>query len=337
MLDKQTKKKISEVISKKNPVVVMSHMNPDGDAIGSSLALGLYLKKQNVPVSIILPNEAPDFLKWLPGYDMVSINTLDRLGCKKLIEDAATIFFVDFNEPGRTGDLKDTVIQSNAFKILVDHHQDPVSFTDITISEPWRGSAGEMIYLLMKEVSGNTYFDKDIATCLYVAIITDTGNFRYGSSYAEVFTIAGELMEYGIEKNEIFSNIYDSYSVDRMKLLGYCMSEKMIVLNELNTAYISITMDELDRFNHKVGDTEGFVNIPFTIKDIKVTALFIEKKNHVKISLRSKGAFSVDTLAREYFNGGGHINAAGGDSELSLSDTIKKFETEIAKYKDEIS
>ena len=228
-------------------------------------------------------------------------------------------------------------MSSEAYTVLIDHHQNPVSFTDLTISETWRGSAGEMIYLLIKDIGGAKFLDKQIATCLYVAIITDTGNFRYGSSYAEIFNVAGELMEYGIEKNEIFTNIYDSYSENRMKLMGYCMSEKMVVLSEFNAAHISITMEEMDRFDHKVGDTEGFVNIPFSIKGIKVTALFIEKKNHVKISLRSKGNFSVDALASEYFKGGGHINAAGGESDLSLEDTIRKFETVIAKYKDEIS
>jgi len=194
-----------------------------------------------------------------------------------------------------------------------------------------------MIYLLMKDLDHLDLMDSDIATCLYVAIMTDTGNFRYGSSYEEIFNIVGNLVNKGIDKDQIYSNVYDSYSEDRMKLLGYCMSEKMVVMNGLSTAYISITQEELDRFNHKVGDTEGFVNIPFSIKGIKVTALFIEKKNHVKISLRSKGSFSVDRLASEYFSGGGHINAAGGESELNLDETINKFETIITDSRHEIS
>lgn len=337
MLDKKTKNRISEIIKKKDPVVVISHMNPDGDAIGSSLALALFLKNQDVPVNVILPNEVPDFLKWLPGYELVSIFSSQKVQCKSLVENASCVFLVDFNDPERMGGLKNILKQSDAFTILIDHHQNPVSFTDILISENWRGSAGEMIYLLIKELKGTEFIDKQIATCLYVAIITDTGNFRYGSSYAEIFNVAGELMEYGIEKNEIFSNIYDSYSEERMKLMGYCMSEKMVILPDLKTAYISITMEELERFNHQVGDTEGFVNIPFSIKGILVTALFIEKKNHVKISFRSKGHFSVDSIASKYFNGGGHINAAGGEYGLSLEETIKRFETVIAKCKDEIT
>lgn len=336
MLDKEARKKIKQILLKKEPVVIISHINPDGDAIGSCLALALFLKKNEVPVSVIIPNEVPDFLSWLPGFEMVNIFTLQKEKCRDIVGKADSIFLVDFNTIERTAGLEKDITASEAFKILIDHHQNPLHFCDVQITESWRGSAGEMIYLLIKDIGAAESIDKDIASCLYVAIITDTGNFRYGSSYAEIFSIAGELMKYGINKNEIYSNIYDSYSENRMKLMGYCMSEKMVVLKEYNTAYISIKREELKRFNHQIGDTEGFVNIPFTIKDIKVCALFIEKKNHVKISLRSKGSFSVDKLAFRYFNGGGHINAAGGESDLSLEKTIKKFESLIAKHADEI-
>lgn len=336
MLDNETRKMITEILATKKPVVIISHINPDGDSIGSSLALALFLRKSDIPVTVIIPNEVPDFLKWLPGFDMVLIYTLKKRECTALVENAGTIFLVDFNDPERTGGLKKTLLKTTATKILIDHHENPVPFADILISETWRGSAGEMIYLLLKELEGEVTIDREIATCLYVAIITDTGNFRYSSSYAEIFAIAGKLIEYGIEKNEIYSNIYDSYSEERMKLMGYCMSEKLVVLKQYNTAYISLTIEELERFNHQTGDTEGFVNIPFSIKNIEVTALFIEKKNHVKISLRSKGSFSVDQLASTHFKGGGHVNAAGGESDLSLSETVQKFETIIAQLKHEI-
>lgn len=335
MLDNETRNKITEILRKKEPVVIISHINPDGDSIGSSLALALFIRKMGVPVTVIIPNEVPDFLKWLPGFEMICIYTLKKRQCNTLVDNAGAIFLVDFNDPERTGGLKKALMKSEATKILIDHHVNPVMFTDIIISETWRGSAGEMIFLMLKELEDEVTIDKDIATCLYVAIITDTGNFRYSSSYAEIFTIAGKLIEYGIEKNEIFTNIYDSYSEERMKLMGYCMSEKLVVLKKYNTAYISLTAEELERFNHQVGDTEGFVNIPFSIKNIEITALFIEKKNHVKISLRSKGSFSVDQLATAHFKGGGHINAAGGESDLSLSETIQKFETIIADLKNE--
>ncbi|MEX0987867.1 MAG: bifunctional oligoribonuclease/PAP phosphatase NrnA [Bacteroidales bacterium] len=336
MLDNQSITKITKIIEKKDPVVIISHINPDGDAIGSSSALALYLKKKGVPVSVIIPNKVPEFLQWMPGFDMVKTYKEQKEACKKLLNEAETIFLVDFNDPDRIGKLKDDLLATDAFKILLDHHENPLDFTDLMISESWRGSAGEMIFLLLEEIEGGQYLDKEIATCLYVAIMTDTGNFRYGSSYSEIFNIVGKLVEAGIDKDKIYSNVYDSYSVERMKLMGYCMSEKLVVLSRFNTAYISLTRKELTRFGHKVGDTEGFVNIPFSIKGIRVTALFIEKRDHVKISFRSKGDFSVDAIASEYFNGGGHINAAGGESGFSLEETIGKFESLLEKYKDEL-
>lgn len=337
MLQKEDRKKIVEVIGRKEPVVVISHLNPDGDAIGSSLALALFLQKKDVPVSVIIPNLVPEFLQWLPGYDMVRIYQQQRRQCKELIRNAKTLFLLDFNDPERAGGLRKQVVTSPAYKVLIDHHQEPVDFADLLVSEPWRGSAGEMIYMLISEVADQEMIDQEIATCLYVAIMTDTGNFRYASSYAGIFNIVGELVDKGIDKDQIYSNIYDSYSEERMKLMGYCMSEKMVVLRDLHAAYISLNRDELKRFDHQVGDTEGFVNVPFSIKGIRVTALFIEKEKHIKISLRSKGNFSVEKIASEHFGGGGHINAAGGECNLPMDETLKKFESILANHRDELS
>lgn len=337
MLDSKSIKKIRSIISKKDPIAIFTHINPDGDAIGSSLALALFLKKNNVPVEVIIPNEVPEFLHWMPGFELIHTYSEEKELCEEIIHKAETLFLVDFNEPGRIGKLKKHVLNSKAYKIMIDHHQNPDDFVDILISETWRGSAGEMIFILIQEMEMIDLLDKDIATCLYVAIMTDTGNFRYASSYAEIFNVVAVLVSKGVDKDLIFSNIYDSYSEDRMKLMGYCMSEKMVVLSDYNTAYISLSQEELKKFNHQVGDTEGFVNIPFSIKGIKVTALFIEKKNHVKISFRSKGSFSVDKLASQDFNGGGHVNAAGGESKLKLEQTIQLFESKIATHKNELA
>jgi bifunctional oligoribonuclease and PAP phosphatase NrnA len=336
MLNKYAITTIRKILEKREPVVVISHVNPDGDAIGSSLALALFLKRMDVPVSVIIPNLVPEFLQWLPGYEMVLTYQKKKTQCKELIAHAKTLFLLDFNDPERAGGLKDEVLGSDAYKVLLDHHQDPADFTDLVISEPWRGSVGEMVYLLITEIAGKEYVDHDMAACLYVAIMTDTGNFRYASSYSGIFNIVGELVETGIDKDAIYSNIYDSYSVERMKLMGYCMSEKLVVLPELHAAYISLDQEELKRFDHKVGDTEGFVNIPFSIRGIRVTALFIEKKDHIKISLRSKGNFSVEKIASAYFKGGGHINAAGGESELTLSETLERFESILETNRDEL-
>ncbi len=336
MLELTIKNKILEIIGEKEPVLILSHRNPDGDAIGSSLALALFFKRLDIPVDVMLPNEVPDFLQWLPGYDLLSVYASNSEKGKELIKGARTIVMLDFNEPGRLGDMEPFITDSTAYKLLIDHHREPGSFTDAIISESWRGSVGEMIYLLIQDLSLSAYLDKDIATCIYTAIMTDTGNFRYASSYPEIFTIVGDLIKCGIEKDEIFSQVYESYSSDRMMLMGYCMSERMVVLEDYHTAYISVSKKDLERFNHKIGDTEGFVNIPFTIKGVKLTALFIEKNNHVKISLRSKGNFSVHDLAREHYRGGGHMNAAGGESDLSMYDTLKHFENILANYAEKL-
>lgn len=337
MLYTQPIEKIREIIRKKEPVVLISHLNPDGDGVGSALALALFLRKNNVPVNVIIPNKVPEFLSWLPGFEMVSIFQEKKRQCRKLLKEAITVILVDFNDPERTGNLKADLLASHAFKILIDHHQRPEEFTDMVLSEPWRGSVGEMIYLLLTGVDGAGALDRDIATCLYVAIMTDTGNFRYASSYSEIFNIVGALVDNGIDKNQIYSNIYDSYSEKRMKMMGYCMSEKLVVLKELNAAYIYLDQQELERFDHQVGDTEGFVNIPFSIKGIRLSAFLIEKKTNVKISFRSKGNVSVDRIASEHFNGGGHINAAGGEDTLTLKETIEKFESVLKLYRDELT
>ena len=189
-----------------------------------------------------------------------------------------------------------------------------------------------MIYLFIKQVFEKEVLDKAIATCLYVAIMTDTGNFNYASSYPEVFHIVGDLMKYDLEKDRIYSNVYDAFSEDRMRLQGYCMLEKMVVLPQYHAAYISITDEELQRFNYRKGDTEGFVNIPFSVKGVRFTALFIEKKDRIKVSLRSRGDFPVDRVATEHYHGGGHINAAGGDSFVSMKETLAGFESLLPGY-----
>jgi len=336
MIDNSTAERINSLFNQTQPVVIITHKNPDGDAIGSSTALGMFLRKQNIEVNVIIPNDVPAFLQWLPGYDLVSVFKNERSKCKEMISEAGTLVFLDFNEPGRVGEMKDVIVASDAQKILVDHHQNPADFVDICISDIGRGSVGEMVYELIVDLGGKDLLDNDIATSLYVAIMTDTGNFRHSSSYPGIFHIVGELMNFGIDKDTIFTKVFDSYSESRMKLMGYCMAEKLVVLQKYKTAYISITQEELDKFNHQIGDTEGFVNIPFSIEGILFTALFIEKKGHVKISFRSKGAFSVNSFSENHFNGGGHRNAAGGEDIQSLIDTLSKFESLLSDYEDEL-
>jgi len=332
MVEEGVAKTIRNWIETAKKVAVLTHSNPDGDAIGSSLALALALEKSGIESQVVIPDGLPDFLRWLPGIERSTTFAYKKEKAIEIIAGADLIFCLDFNDPKRLNGVEEYLFQSDAKTILIDHHQDPLKFTDILISETWRGSVGEMIYLFMKEMFRADIMDKDIATCLYVAIMTDTGNFNYASSYPEIFHIVGDLMKYDLEKDRIYSNVYDAFSEDRMRLQGYCMLEKMVVLPKYHTAYISLTDEELKRFNHRKGDTEGFVNIPFSVKGVKFTALFVEKKDRIKVSFRSRGNFPVNKVAADHYQGGGHINAAGGDSFTGMKETLAGFESLLPGY-----
>ena len=332
MVEEGVAKTIRNWIETAKKVAVLTHSNPDGDAIGSSLALALALEKSGIESQVVIPDGLPDFLRWLPGIERSTTFAYKKEKAIEIIAGADLIFCLDFNDPKRLNGVEEYLFQSDAKTILIDHHQDPLKFTDILISETWRGSVGEMIYLFMKEMFRADIMDKDIATCLYVAIMTDTGNFNYASSYPEIFHIVGDLMKYDLEKDRIYSNVYDAFSEDRMRLQGYCMLEKMVVLPKYHTAYISLTDEELKRFNHRKADTEGFVNIPFSVKGVKFTALFVEKKDRIKVSFRSRGNFPVNKVAADHYQGGGHINAAGGDSFTGMKETLAGFESLLPGY-----
>lgn len=332
MLDKEQKGNIRQWLQAARKVAILTHTNPDGDAIGSSLALALALVKKGIDARVVIPDGLPDFLRWLPGIERSTTFIYKTEKATGIIEEADLIFCLDFNDPKRLGSVLEPLNRSEARKVLIDHHQDLVCFADICISETWRGSVGEMIYVFLKEIYDEDLLDQEIATCLYVAIMTDTGNFNYASSYPEIFHVVGDLMKYNLEKDRIYSKVYDSFTEDRMRLQGYCMQEKMVVLPKYHTAYISLTREELKQFNHRKGDTEGFVNIPFSVKGIRFTALFVEKADRIKVSFRSRGKFPVNRIAADHYQGGGHINAAGGDSFQSMEETLRRFEALLPEY-----
>lgn len=334
MLKERDKHSMKRWITDARKIAILTHSNPDGDAIGSSLALALALNKNGAEANVIIPDGLPDFLRWLPGIELSTTYAYKKEKATAIIGQSDLIFCLDFNDPDRLNSVEEHMRNSTAKKILIDHHEDPHEFADINIIETWRGSVGEMIYLMLKDLFGTGIMDKEIATCLYVAIMTDTGNFNYASSYPEIFHIAGDLMKYDIEKDIIYSKVYDAFSVDRLRLQGHCMQEKMVVLPKYRTAYISITDQELKRFKHRKGDTEGFVNIPFSVKGIRFTALFVEKQDRIKVSFRSRGSFPVNRIASEHYQGGGHINAAGGDSFRNMEDTLSHFESLLPIYEE---
>ena len=332
MVEAGNVKTMKEWISSSSRVAILTHSNPDGDAIGSSLAMALALSQRGIDAQVIIPDGLPDFLRWLPGIERSTTFAYKKEKAIEIMEGADLIFCLDFNDPKRLGPVEEYLTRSKARKVLIDHHQDPRQFTDMAITETWRGSVGEMIYILLKELFEEQVLNKEIATCLYVAIMTDTGNFSYASSYPEIFHIVGDLMKYDLDKDMIFSQVYDAFTEDRLRLQGYCMQEKMVVIPEYFTAYISLSDEELKKFNHRKGDTEGFVNIPFAIKGIRFTALFVEKKDRIKVSFRSRGNFPVNQIAAEHYHGGGHVNAAGGDSFVSMDDTLSTFESLLSRY-----
>tara|TARA_B100001248_G_C27394898_1_gene464852 strand:- start:773 stop:1780 length:1008 start_codon:yes stop_codon:yes gene_type:complete len=319
--------------SKKN-VVITTHRGPDGDAMGSSLALYHLLKKLEHNVQIITPNDYAYFLHWLPGNKDVIIYEESKEKCKKISEEADLIFFMDLNNIDRIADYKDCIINTSSIKILIDHHQDPdYSMADLVFSDTKSSSTAELLYNIIKVLNLNQLIDKDISQCLYTGILTDTGSFKYSSTTSITHDIISDLIERGVDHSRIHDLIYDNSSIDRMRLLGYCLNEKLQVYEENNSAIISLNHEELTKFNFKKGDTEGIINYALAIKGIIFAAFIVEKDGITKLSLRSKGNFKVNEIAKKYFNGGGHINASGGVSQLSVKETIKKLEYIIKKIK----
>ena len=326
MLDlSQYTKELSKLFSTSENILLVCHINPDGDAIGSLLALYHYLKLKGRNVSMIAPNNLQEFLKWLDGVDQINIFVHDRLKCKKLIEEADLIVLLDFNQPSRLGEAENYITSSTAPKVLIDHHLNPVNFASLIITDPSKCSTAELVNELIREIEGDQFINKSYAEALYVGIVTDTGNFEYGAYTGSTFRIVAEILDAGIEKNKILDLIYNNFSADRMRMQGFALNERMVVIPEYRTAYIVLSKNDLDRYNHVKGDTEGFVNLPLSIKGISFSTLFIEKDKFVKLSFRSKGDFPSNEFAAKYFSGGGHLNASGGEYTGSLEQAVAYF------------
>jgi phosphoesterase RecJ-like protein len=319
-------KELSNLFSTSGNIVLISHINPDGDAIGSQLALYHFLRSKGRNVSMITPNYLQEFLKWMTGADLIEIFISDRKKCRKLIEQADLIVLLDFNHSNRLGEAEELVKASRAKKVLIDHHLDPEDFTDIAISDTTKCSTAELVHEIICRMNGEEVFSsKPYSEALYVGIITDTGNFEHGSYSSRTFRIVADLLETGLEKEKILDRVYNNYSADRLRLQGFALNSRMVVMPEFKTAYIYLSKEDLKSHNHVKGDTEGFVNMPLSIKGINFSAMFIEKDGFIKISLRSKGDFPSNEFASLYFSGGGHLNASGGEYTDTLENTINYF------------
>lgn len=336
------KAKISEIKSllgtPKN-IVIVPHRNPDGDAMGSALGLYHYLKLNHHNVDVIAPNDYPDFLKWIPGDETVLKFEGQQEQSNSILEKADILFTLDFNAYHRAGEqMAEALEKSSAIKIMIDHHQQPDAYANYMYSDITMSSTCEMVYNFIEMLGDADKINATIATCLYVGIMTDTGSFRFASTTSRTHQVIGDLIDKGADNSQIHNNIYDTNSYSRLQLLGRAM-QNLKVIPELRTAYMSLTQAELDEFNFKKGDTEGFVNYGLSLKDIIFAAIFIESQQDqiIKISLRSKGDFSVNEFSRAHFNGGGHTNAAGGRSEDDMQTTIDKFISILPTYKQNLS
>jgi phosphoesterase RecJ-like protein len=323
-LSKYTKE-LSKHFSSSENILIISHINPDGDSVGAQLALYHYFKANNKNVALMAPNNIQEFLKWMDGADQINIFIKDRKKCRLLVERADLIIMVDFNQSNRLGEAEDIVVSSGARKVIIDHHLNPENFADLIISDPSKCSTSELVHELLSEIGGAEFMTRSYAEALYVGIITDTGNFEHGSYSSRTFRIVADLLDKGVVKEKIINLIYNNFSSDRIRLQGFALNQRMVVLPEFRTAYIYLSKNDLKKYNHVKGDTEGFVNMPLSIKGINFSALFIEKDNFIKLSFRSKGQFPSNEFASLYFSGGGHMNASGGEFNDTLGNTIAYF------------
>ncbi|QRM89708.1 bifunctional oligoribonuclease/PAP phosphatase NrnA [Lacinutrix sp. WUR7] len=325
---------IKTLLQSPKKIVIVPHKNPDGDAIGATLGLYLYLLKYNHEVRVIAPNDYPEFLKWMPSEDTVLKYDAETEASNTLINQAEIIFTLDFNALNRTGDMESVLAKSEAIKIMIDHHQQPDDYALYTYSDVTMSSTCEMVYHFIDMLNDLNKIDADIATCLYTGIMTDTGSFRFSSTTSTTHKVIADLIDKGAENSQIHNAIYDTNSYNRLQLLG-CTLSNLKVLPEYRTAYITLSQQELNKFDYKKGDTEGFVNYALSLANIVFAAIFIEdqKQNIIKISFRSKGDFSVNEFSRAHFSGGGHTNAAGGKSDTDLNETVEKFISILPSYK----
>ncbi|MFV5701802.1 DHH family phosphoesterase [Flavobacterium sp. XS2P12] len=323
---------IQLLLSTPKKIVIIPHRGPDGDAMGSTLGLYHFLLKNNHHPVVVSPNEFPEFLAWMPGSETVKIYEKDKVNCTKILEEAELIFTLDFNALHRTGEMENVLAKLKTAFIMIDHHQKPDDYATFTYSDTSYGSTCEMLYNFILFLGKKEDIDKTIGTCIYTGILTDSGSFRFPKTTGDTHRIVAELIDLGVENTEIPTLLFDNSSFGRLQLLGRAL-QNMKVLTEHKTAYTILTQDELNSFDYVKGDTEGIVNYGLSIKGILFTAIFIENKEEkiIKISFRSQGDFDVNQFARDYFNGGGHRNAAGGKSEVSMDETIKKFEDLVTK------
>jgi phosphoesterase RecJ-like protein len=337
-LNKQEILEVKSLINSPKRIVLVIHYSPDGDAIGSALAMAIYLQKKGHIVHILSPNPFPDFLKWMPQSDTILLvsNELER--CEQILQASDLIFCLDFNVFERTGLLQSALKASQQPKIMLDHHLYPPTYFDYMYSEPEKtSSTAELIYFFIAEMMEDKHIiDKQIAECLYVGIITDTGSLSYSCNNDSTYKVLQDLVSHKIDGERIHQLVYQTYTESRIRLLGYCLSTRLTVLDEYATSFIYLTKEDLERFNYKHGDVDGIVNYGLSMINVRFAALFYQKEDRIRISFRSKGDFDTNVFARNHFEGGGHKNASGGNFYRSMEEALEVFKNAVKLYKNQL-
>ncbi|NUM32788.1 MAG: DHH family phosphoesterase [Bacteroidetes bacterium] len=337
LIEDTTQKLVKKLHSGKNlKIVITTHHKPDGDALGSSLAMYFYLNSLGHISTVITPTDYPKFLHWMPGNEDVLIFEENKKMCLNLVEQADLIFCLDFNDLLRINELGEPVKNAKAEKVMIDHHLDPVKFDDYRFRSHLASSTCELVYNFIKKSGDTEKISSQIADCIYTGIMTDTGSFKFSGTTSETHRIIADLIDKGAKNTMIHEFVYDTNSLSRLKMMGYILYHKIEIIPELKTVLISLSKEELAEYNIKTGDTEGFVNYGLSIEGIKLSVLIIDRTRLVKISFRSKGDFACNEFAKKHFEGGGHKNAAGGQSSTTLEETIKKFREIIPLYKKQL-
>lgn len=326
--------KVETYFERAGKLVIVTHVSPDGDALGSSLGLYHFLSSQGKTVNVIVPNAFPDFLRWMPGAkDIIRYDKYAEFA-DKLIGEADVICCLDFNALSRIDKMSKVVGEAPGRKVMVDHHLDPEPFCNVTISHPEISSTSELVFRLICRMGCFDDISFEGAECIYTGMMTDTGGFTYNSNSREIYFIISELLSKGIDKDEIYRRVFNTYSEGRLRLMGYVLYEKMQVFAQFRSALIWLTKAEQGQFQYMKGDTEGFVNMPLQIKGICFSVFLREdtEKNMIKVSLRSVGKFPCNKVAAEFFNGGGHLNASGGECYGTMDEAIELFKRALVKY-----
>lgn len=333
----QEVQQVYSLLKQAKKIVITTHQKPDGDAMGAALGLYHFLHKLEHNVTVISPTNWAVFLNWLPGCDQVIDYGAKREEAEKIIAEAEILFCLDFNILHRTKHMEQVLTEARCIKVLIDHHQQPqVEAFDYGVSDVSKSSTCEMVYDFIVESPYKSYLNKDIATCLFTGIMTDTGSFRFSSATANVHRVIADLKGCGIDHTTIFENVYDNFSESRLRFIGNALLNRLEVMYEYNTAMMAIPKRDLIKYEIKTGDTEGLVNYLLTIEGIKLGALLIDRTEERKWSFRSKGNFDVNAFARAHFEGGGHKNAAGGRSSENMEQNVKKFKEVLKQYEQQL-